>query len=114
MAEDQGTARSFYEQPGVENTTIPVGGGVPFGVKRVANDELGIGGAYGAWGESYDNQAMPGFVEERLGEPIPEKERLNLAELGFLSRHHIAPLSDEENIAVEVEVGARLLREAMR
>ncbi len=114
MADDERTATSFFDEPGVEKAVIPVGKGVPFGVKRVTNDQLGIGGAYGTWGESYDNQAMSAFVEQHLGEPIPEKEKLNLAELGFLSRHHIAPLSQEENIAVEVEVGARLLREAIR
>src|SRR5512146_666926 len=114
MADDKGKATSFFEEPGVENTVIPVGNGVPFGVKRVTNQQLGIGGAYGTWGESYDNSAIPSFVEQHLGGPIPENERLNLAELGFLSRHHIAPLSREDNLTVEVEVGARLLREAAR
>jgi 3-oxoacyl-[acyl-carrier-protein] synthase III len=113
MPDSEGKVTSFFDEPGVEKAVIPVGEGVPFGVKRVTNAELGIGGAYGAWGESYSNDAMPAFVAKRLGEPIPEKEKLNLAELGFLSRHHIAPLSKDENIAVEVEVGARLLRGAM-
>ena len=112
MADDTAAVTSFFDEPGVDKTVIPVGDGVPFGVKRVTNEQLGIGGAYGTWGQSYDNAAMPSFVEKQLGEPIPDKERLNLAELGFLSRHHVAPLSKEENIAVEVEVGARLLREA--
>jgi 3-oxoacyl-[acyl-carrier-protein] synthase III len=57
---------------------------------------------------------MPAFLEKRLGQPLPEAERLNLAELGFNSRHHIAPLSKEQNVEVEVEVGARMLREAAR
>jgi 3-oxoacyl-[acyl-carrier-protein] synthase III len=112
MTDDDAKVTSFFDEPGVDNTVIPVGDGVPFGVKRVTNRELGIGGAYGAWGESYDNAAMPGFVQKHLGQPIPDNQKLNLAELGFLSRHHIAPLSNEENIKVEVEVGARLLREA--
>jgi 3-oxoacyl-[acyl-carrier-protein] synthase III len=96
----------------VEKETIHVGEGVPFGLMRVSNSAVGIGGAYGTWGESYDNQSMTGFLEQRLGQPIPEAERLNLSELGFRSRHHVGKLSEEQNIEVEVEVGARLLREA--
>lgn len=112
MTESEISSTSFFDEAGVERTTIPVGDGVPFGVKRVTNEQVGIGGAYGTWGESYDNQAMIPFVEERLGGPLPESERLNLAELGFKSRHHIAALTPEQNLEVEVEVGARLLREA--
>jgi 3-oxoacyl-[acyl-carrier-protein] synthase III len=112
MAVSEETSTSFYDEVGVEKELIPVGSGVPFGVKRVTNEQVGIGGAYGAWGDSYDNAAMPAFLEKRLGEPVPDNEKLNLAELGFRSRHHIAALSDAENLAVEVEVGARLLREA--
>src|SRR5512135_1454780 len=114
MTESEISSTSFFDEAGVERTTIPVGDGVPFGVKRVTNDQVGIGGAYGTWGESYDNQAMIPFIERRLGGPIPERERLNLAELGFKSRHHIAALTPEQNLKVEVEVGARLLREAAR
>src|SRR5512146_2953864 len=114
MADDQGKVTSFFEEAGVEKTTIPVGDGVPFGVKRVTNEQVGIGGAYGTWGDSYDNEAMSGFLEKHLGQPVPDKERLNLAELGFRSRHHIPPITDEQNVDVEVQVGARLLREAMQ
>ena len=112
MPENEGNSTSFFDEAGVEKSTIAVGDGVPFGIKRVTNEQVGIGGAYGTWGESYDNQAMSAFIERQLGEPLPENEKLNLAELGFRSRHHIAHLSDEDNVAVEVEVGARLLREA--
>ncbi|MGZ6317169.1 MAG: 3-oxoacyl-[acyl-carrier-protein] synthase III C-terminal domain-containing protein [Anaerolineales bacterium] len=108
------TSTSFFDEAGVEKDVIPVGDGVPFGVKRVTNTDIGIGGAYGTWGQSYDNQSMPAFLEQHLGEPIPPADQLNLAELGFKSRHHIARMSDEENVEVEVEVGARLLREAAR
>ena len=114
MTISEATSTSFFDEAGVEKDLIPVGDGVPFGVKRVTNADVGIGGAYGTWGESYDNQAMPAFLEKHLGEPIPEAEKLNLAELGFRSRHHIAALSDEQNVEVEVEVGARVLREAVR
>jgi 3-oxoacyl-[acyl-carrier-protein] synthase III len=112
MITNEKTSTSFFDEEGVENDIIHVADGVPFGVKRVNNSEVGIGGAYGTWGESYDNQAMPAFLERRLGQPIEEKDELNLAELGFNSRHHIAPLSDQQNVEVEVEVGARVLREA--
>ncbi len=112
MATSEKTSTSFFDEAGVEKDIIPVGAGVPFGVKRVNNSQIGIGGAYGTWGESYDNQAMPAFLERRLGEPLPQKDELNLAELGFNSRHHIVPLSKQENEEVEVQVGARVLREA--
>src|SRR5258708_6261100 len=92
--------------------TIAVGNGVPFGFKRVSNPLVGMGGVFGAWGESYDNQNLLSLLEKRLGHPVLQENRLNLAELGFSSRHHIAPLSMEQNIEVEVEVGASLLREA--
>ena len=112
MLENENNSASFFDQPGVEKTTIAVGKGVPFGIKRVTNPQVGIGGAYGTWGESYDNEAMTAFLEKHLGSPIPPAEKLNLAELGFRSRHHIGPLTAEQNLQVEVEVGARLLREA--
>ncbi len=103
---------SFFARPGVQTTIIPVGKGIPFGVERVFNSQVGIGGAYGAWGESYDNTTLQHFVEERLGRPLREEDRMNLSELGFLRRHHVPRLSQEEHLEVEVEVGARLLREA--
>ncbi|HTP00591.1 MAG TPA: hypothetical protein VMJ64_04400, partial [Anaerolineales bacterium] len=114
MAVSEETSTSFYDEDGVEKDVIPVGHGVPFGIKRVTNEQVGIGGAYGAWGQSYDNQAMSALLESQLGTPVPENEKLNLAELGFRSRHHVRGLSDDENLAVEVEVGARVLREAVR
>ncbi len=112
MTDNENQSASFFDQAGVEKSTIPVGSGVPFGVKRVTNEQVGIGGAYGTWGKSYDNQEMADFLEKHLGGPIPDNEKLNLAELGFRSRHHIAALTDEQNVEVEVQVGARLLREA--
>ncbi len=114
MTTNEGASTSFFDEAGVEKETIPVGGGVPFGLKRVNNAQVGIGGVYGTWGESYDNQALSAFLEERLGQPVPEQDKLNLAELGFSSRHHVASLSTEQNVEVEVEVGARVLREAAR
>ena len=114
MAASEPNPTSFFDEKDVEKEIINVGEGVPFGLTSVSNSMVGIGGAYGAWGESYDNQAMPGFLEQRLGQPLPEGEKLNLSELGFKSRHHIELLSNEQNIEVEVEVGARLLRAAVK
>lgn len=106
---------SFFERPGVEKGMINIGGGIPFGFERVANPKIGIGGVYGAWGESYDNSTLPSFLEQRLGHPIPDNEKLNLSELGFLSRHHIPlNLTNEEHTRLEVEVGAKFLSEAIK
>ena len=104
---------SFFNQPAVEKGTIGVENGIPFGLARVSNSEIGIGGVYGTWGEAYDNLTLPNLLEARLGRPIPEEERLNLAELGFVNRHHISVLNNEQNTKVEVEVGALFLREAI-
>ncbi|NOY98137.1 MAG: hypothetical protein GXP40_02895 [Chloroflexi bacterium] len=92
---------------------IPVGDGIPLGIEQVSNDELGIGGAYGTWGESCDNAAMPDFVEHRLGQPINDDDIMDLAQLGFVNRHHIPDMSDEKHLELEIEVGTRLLRAAM-
>ncbi len=105
---------SFFERPGVEMDTIPVGKGIPFGMERVSHPALKIGGVYCAWGESYDNDDLPVLLEQRLGRPIPPEQRMSLADLGFTNRHHIAVLTPEEHLAVEVEVGARLLRGAAK
>ena len=37
---------------------------------------------------------------------------MDLSQLGFVSRHHAPELTPEEHIELEVEVGARFLREA--
>ena len=107
-----GVIPSFFKRSKVENITIPVAGGIPFGIERVSNSEVGIGGVYGTWGESYDNPSLLDLVKIRLGMPLEEFDKMNLAELGFVSRHHIQGLSDAEHQELEVEVGAQLLREA--
>jgi 3-oxoacyl-[acyl-carrier-protein] synthase III len=103
---------SFFEQNQVEVEQIKIGKGVPIGITQVFHPQLGIGGAYGAWGESYDNSTLPDFLSSRLGETLAETERLDLAPLGFQHRHHIAELSDAEHCEVEIEVGARYLKAA--
>ncbi len=109
------TSVSFYDRPGVEKSLIPIAGGIPFGIEKVTNSSVGIGGVYGTWGESYDNEMLLPFLEKRLGHPVPPKEVLNLSELGFLSRQHIPlNLTPEEHVQLEVEVGTRFLTEAIK
>jgi len=103
---------SFYERPHVHVENIPIGPGVPLGIEQVSNPALGIGGAYGTWGPSYDNETLQNMVEKLLGEPLGATEKLNLSELGFDSRHHLLELSDEEMVDLEVQVGSRFLCEA--
>ena len=107
-----GAIPSFFKRPHVQKGVIQVAGGIPFGIERISNSEVGIGGAYGTWGESYDNNTLPSLIESRLGEPLLENEKMNLAELGFVNRHHIPFLTDEQHLELEIEVGSRLLREA--
>lgn len=109
------TKVSFFERPNVEKGVIAVGQGVPFGIERVSNPAVGIGGVYGTWGDSYDNESLPAFLEQRLGHPIPANEKLNLSELGFINRHHVPlNLTREEHSRLEIEIGTRFLREAMK
>lgn len=103
---------SFFEQPQVETDLIPVGDGVLVGIERVSHPEIGIGGSYGTWGDSYDNDELVRFIERHFGEPLHLDERMDLSSLGFARRQHIPDLTDEENLQLEVEVGARFLREA--
>ena len=107
------TKVSFFERPNVEKGVIQVGRGIPFGIERVTNPAVGIGGVYGTWGDSYDNETLPLFLEQRLGRPLSPNEKLNLSELGFSNRHHLpldlTPLQHRE---LEIEIGTRFLRDA--
>lgn len=107
-----GAIPSFFKRPQVQQEIIPIAGGIPFGVERVSNPEVGIGGAYGTWGESYDNLTLPEFVANRMGSPLRDEDKMDLSDLGFVSRHHIKDLTDAEHLELELEVGSRLLREA--
>ena len=110
----ENTKVSFFDRPNVEKGTIAVGEGIPFGIERVSNPAVGIGGVYGTWGESYDNETLPSFLEQRLGRALSPNEKLNLSELGFLNRHHLPlDLTGEEHAQLEIEVGTRFLREAI-
>jgi len=106
------TASSFYDRSGVEQDIVPVGAGIPVGFESVYSSELGIGGAYGSWGKSYDNSSLPAFVADRLGNTLKAEDVLNLVELGFECRQHIPDLKEDEHLELEVEVGARLIRKA--
>ena len=105
---------SFYERPNVEKSVLQIGSGVPLGLEGVYSPELGIGGAYGSWGQSYSNSNLPTFVEHRLGEPLSADDILNLSELGFDYRQHIPDLTESEHLELELEVGSRLLQKAMQ
>jgi 3-oxoacyl-[acyl-carrier-protein] synthase III len=105
-------ALSFYDRPNVHKELIPIGQGVPFGLERVDNPSLGIGGVYGTWGESFDNTALQDLINNRLGMSIKDEDKMDLAQLGFVNRCINPALSDSETIELELEVGARMLREA--
>src|SRR5688500_16853112 len=94
---------------------INVGQEIPLGIECVPNPAVGIGGVYGTWGDSYDNDSLPAFLEQRLGRPLSPNERLNLSELGFLNRHHLPlNLTPEQHTQLEIEIGTRFLREAIK
>ena len=76
-------AGPFFARPGVRVESIPIGPGVPIGIERVSNPEIGIGGAYGAWGACCDNASLPALVEDQLGYSLGDDGALNLSELGF-------------------------------
>ncbi len=104
----------FYEQARVQVERIPIGPGIRLGMECVSNTQVGIGGCYGTWGEPFDNEALNALLADRLGEPLSGEDRMNLAELGFDHRQHVTFLSEQEHLDLEVEVGARFLREATR
>ena len=109
---EQPGVSSFFQRPSVRKEIIPIAGGIPFGIEIVSNPELAIGGAYAAWGESYDNAQLKDHIESRLGEPMEANEQMDLAELGFVHRHHLPILSNQDHLKLELEVGARLLKDA--
>ncbi|MFH1185433.1 MAG: 3-oxoacyl-[acyl-carrier-protein] synthase III C-terminal domain-containing protein [Chloroflexota bacterium] len=104
---------SFFDEYGVEKEDIRIGNSaVPFGLIRVSNPTVGVGGAYGTWGESCDNARLPAVIQHQLGQPLPESDLMELDQLGFLNRHLTPELSEPEHVELEIEVGARLLRRA--
>jgi 3-oxoacyl-[acyl-carrier-protein] synthase III len=115
MSNDETMALSlFYDRSGVEKENIPIAGGIPIGIESIFSSEIGIGGAYGSWGESFSNAKLPSFVEHRLGKSLSDDDILNLSELGFDNRQHIPDLNDAEHLELELEVGVRLLKKAVQ
>jgi 3-oxoacyl-[acyl-carrier-protein] synthase III len=102
---------SFFDQPGIIKETLPFGPGIPLGLAPVKNPLLGIGGVYGSWGQAYNNVTLFELIDKTLGEPLPANEKMDLATLGFTSRHLLPTLSDEDHLAVELAVGVRVLCE---
>ena len=105
---------TFFERPDVQMVEIPISAGVPFGFEVVSRPEVGISGVYGTWGKSYDNAALPDLVSQAIGSPLGDSERMDLAPLGFIYRHHLTGFTDEEHQRIETVVGSRLLQEAAR
>jgi 3-oxoacyl-[acyl-carrier-protein] synthase III len=103
---------SFYQRPQVQVERIPVGDGVPLGIECVTNPQVRIGGAYGTWGDIYDNADLPRFLEKVMAQSLAADEIFDLSELGFDHRQHTPPLNKEENLELEVQVGTRFLSEA--
>ncbi len=113
MTSEEKNKTSFFEEAGVEKGSIKIDDTqVPYGFMKVSNPQIGIGGVYGTWGDSYDNQSLGKFLEARLGKSVPKEEQLNLSELGFVNRHHVQLLTTEQNTKLEIEIGAHILREA--
>ncbi|HLA97474.1 MAG TPA: 3-oxoacyl-[acyl-carrier-protein] synthase III C-terminal domain-containing protein [Anaerolineales bacterium] len=110
---DQVRAVSFFEQANVLYEQLPIGPGIPFGVTQIYHPILGIGGAYGTWGAAYNNADLKTLVEDRLEKSLNPEDLMELGSLGFLSRHHIQDLLDDDHLALEIEVGARFLHAAM-
>lgn len=90
---------------------LPFGEGVPFYIESIRNPELGVGGAYGAWGEAVDNASLIDFLAERGKVIPPEKVVANLSELGFDSRY-LSLSPPGVRLDLELDVGERFCRAA--
>ena len=109
---DQAEATSFFDQANVHLEKLPIGPGVPFGYTQIFHPGLGIGGAYGTWGTACSNAEINAFVEKRIGEPLRPENQMELGALGFVSRHYVQDMPDDDHLALEIEVGARFLAAA--
>jgi len=104
---------SFFEREHVELSFLESNKEIPFGIEKIHNDGIGIGGAYCAWGKDVKNNDLPEFISERLNSSFSAEEAMNLDELGFLSRHQTPRMSQSEYREVEIEVGTRLVKGAL-
>lgn len=109
-----GSAVPFYEQAQVQVSQIGPGNGIQLGIEMVRNPSVGIGGAYGTWGKTYDNEQLPSLIEQLTGEPLAAQAKMNLDELGFLYRQHLMELPPLEQVELEIEVGVRFVQAAAR
>ena len=105
---------SFFERPTVNIETIAVGDGIPLGLEGIYDSRSGIGGVYGSWGKSFNNKGLIDLIENWLGKSVQPEEKMNLSELGFTNRHHIPILNESDHLQLELEVGARVLIEAIK
>jgi hypothetical protein len=70
MTGNEKDTTSFFQEEGVETQEIRLhDAAVPLGLKDVSNPSVGIGGAYGTWGESTDNNRLPDLLQRQLGRP---------------------------------------------
>ena len=105
---------SFFDRSNVKQETINVGGGIPLGLENVFDPKSGIGGVYGTWGKSYNNEGLINLIEGWLDESMQQDEKMNLTDLGFVSRHHTPLLDETDHLKLEIEVGSRILSEAIK
>ncbi|HWS24741.1 MAG TPA: 3-oxoacyl-[acyl-carrier-protein] synthase III C-terminal domain-containing protein [Anaerolineales bacterium] len=104
---------SFFEREHVELSFLESNKAIPFGIEKIHNTGIGIGGAYCAWGKDVKNNDLPDFMSERLNSSFLAEETMNLDELGFLSRHQTPRMSQAEYREVEIEVGTKLVKGAL-
>jgi len=69
---------SFFDRPDVKLETIPVGEGIPLGLESVFDSRSGIGGAYGSWGKSFNNEDLINLIESWLDKSVQTEEKMNL------------------------------------
>lgn len=108
------TGYSFFDRVGVKLDNLPVSSGIPLGMESVFDSRTGIGGVYGTWGKSFNNIDLMDLIESWVGKSVQDDEIMNLSDLGFISRHHTPLLSEPDHLKLELEVGARILKEAIK
>lgn len=104
----------FYHRPEVRREMLDIADGIPFGIEIKKNRDLGMGGVCAAWGKAISNEDLSHFLTDVLGKKLEPEAILNLSELGFRSRHHIPRLTQDEQVELEVEVGTKILKEAIK
>jgi hypothetical protein len=102
MTNHSNPVTSFFSEDGVETHEIHLHETtVPFGLMSVSNPKVGIGGAYGTWGESCDNKSLPGLINNQLGQPL----RIRISWAGSTEFRQPSPtpaLSRDDDIELEL------------